>query len=174
MSEKEGAEGSTIIIHSTKFGDLDVPESSVIEFRSGLIGLPSAKRFVMFEYKAPFSWLHSVDDPSLAFVVVNGFEFGTELNFKPPYGDKDIDLQQGDEFAILVIVTVRTDPRLTTANLKAPLFVNLKNRKGTQIIFDDPRLTTRYSLWVEGDEAAVAAVSQASPADKTPPDNDKK
>ena len=152
MSEQKGSENPTIIIHSTKFGDLEVPEASVITFPTGLIGLPSAKRFVMFEYKAPFSWLHSVDDPGLAFVVVNGFEFGPELTFKPPYGDKDIDLQQGDEFAILVIVTVRTDPRQTTANLKAPLFVNLKNRKGLQIIYDDPRLSTRYPLWVEGDE----------------------
>ena len=48
-----------------------------------------------------------------------------------------------------MIVTVRPDPKLTSANLKAPLFINLRNRKGTQIIFDDPRLSTRFLLWGE-------------------------
>ncbi len=46
-----------------------------------------------------------------------------------------------------MIVTVRPDPSLTTANLKAPVFVNLRNRKGVQVIFDDPRLSTRHPLW---------------------------
>lgn len=153
MSEQEGAQGPMMVIHSTRFGDLEVPASSIIEFPAGLIGFPQAQRFVMFEHKPPFSWLHSADDPNLAFVVVDGFEFGPDLTFKPPFGDKEIELREGDEYAILVIVTVRPDPRQTTANLKAPLFVNLKNRKGVQIIYDDPKLITRYPLWVEGDHA---------------------
>jgi flagellar assembly factor FliW len=164
MSEQGGPEGSKIIIRSTRFGNLEVPASSIIEFPSGLIGFPSAQRFVMFEHKPPFSWLHSADDPNLAFVVVDGFEFGPDLTFKPPIGDKDIDLKEGDEYAILVIVTVRPDPRQTTANLKAPLFVNLKNRKGVQIIYDDPRLTTRYALWLESDNAAQGGESGPTPA----------
>jgi flagellar assembly factor FliW len=99
------------------------------------------------EHKAPFSWLHSVDDPDLAFVVVDGFEFGDQYVIDAPYGDGVIALQEGDDFAVLVIITVRPDPKDTTANLKAPLFVNLKNRKGVQVIFDDPRFSTRFPLY---------------------------
>lgn len=51
-----------------------------------------------------------------------------------------------DEYAILVVVTIRPDPTMTTANLKAPVFVNLKNRRGLQSIFDDPRLSTRQEI----------------------------
>ena len=47
-------------------------------------------------------------------------------NIVAPYGDTTIDLKEEDEFAILVIVTVREGAADTTANLKAPLFVNLK------------------------------------------------
>jgi flagellar assembly factor FliW len=103
----------------------------------------------MLEHKHPFSWLHSIDDPNLAFVVVDGFEFGQQFDVKPPIGDRDTDFREDDEYAILIIVTVRSDPRLTTANLKAPLFVNMRNRKGVQVIFDDPRYSTRYPLWSE-------------------------
>ncbi len=164
MSDESGAKVPSIVIHSTRFGDLEVPAASVIEFPSGLIGFPKATKFVMFDHKPPFSWLHSAEDPSLAFVVVDGFEFAPEFTLKPPYGDRDSDLQEGDEYAILVIVTVRPDPKQTTANLKAPLFVNLKNRKGVQVIYDNPKFSTRFSLWVEPAEGEEKKAEPAAPA----------
>lgn len=145
MSE-EGTK-TEITFQSTRFGELTVSADAVIDFVAGLIGFARQQRFVMLDYKAPFSWLHSIEDPNLAFVVIDGFEFGKAYELKPPYGDKDIDLKEGDEYAVLVVVTVRSDPRMTTANLKAPLFVNLRNKKGVQVIFDSPNLSTRFSLW---------------------------
>ena len=147
MTEESSTVGTTVTVPSSRFGDLVVPTDSIIELPGGLIGFSHAKRFVMIEHKPPFSWLQSLEDPALAFVVVDGFEFGKQDDLKPPYGDKDCDFKEEDEFAILVIVTVRPDPKLTTANLKAPLFVNLKNRKGVQIIIDDARYSTRFPLW---------------------------
>ena len=149
MSDEEKKEGETIVVASSRFGDLEVTADSVIEFPSGLIGFPRAKRFIMVEHKAPFSWLQCVDESTLAFVVVDGFEFGKQFELKPPLGDKDCDFREEDEFAILLIVTVRPDPKMTTANLKAPLFVNIKNRRGVQVIFDDPRYSIRFPLWGE-------------------------
>ena len=140
-----------IVIRSTRFGDLKVPKDSLIHFPSGLIGFPKNTEFVMLEHKAPFSWLHSAEDPSLAFVVIDGYEFGVEYSLKPPLNDPICDFKEEDEYAILIIVTVRKDLSLTTANLKAPLFVNLRNRKGVQVIFDDPRYSTRHPLWIKDD-----------------------
>jgi flagellar assembly factor FliW len=149
MSDDESQKVEMVTFHSARFGELEVPEDSVIEFPSGMIGFPRAQRFVMLDYKPPFSWLHSVEDPALAFVVVDGFEFGSNYDIPPPIGDKDTGLEEGDEYAILVVVTVRQDAKLTTANLKAPLFVNVRNRKGVQVIFDSPSLSTRHPLWDE-------------------------
>lgn len=140
-----------IIIDSVRFGELKVPKDSLITFPAGLIGFPRCKDFVMIEHKAPFSWLHSVTDPALAFVVIDGYEFGTEYNLTPPLDNPDCDFKEDDEYAILIIVTVRKNLALTTANLKAPLFVNLRNRKGVQVIFDDPKYSTRHPLWSEED-----------------------
>jgi len=52
---------------------------------------------------------------------------------------------------------VRPDPKLTTANLKAPVFVNMRNRKGVQTIIDDPRFSTRFPLWSEQPEGDTSA-----------------
>ena len=160
MSEDSNSEQPTIVVPSTRFGDLTVPADSVIFLPAGLIGFPTANKFVLIEHKPPFSWLHSADDPNLAFVVIDGAEFGQHFNWKPPKEDKDCDFQEGDEFAILIIVTVRSDPSLTTANLKAPLFVNIRNRKGLQVIFDDPRYSTRHPLWAEKQDENTDAKSE--------------
>lgn len=138
-----------IVIKSSRFGDLKVPKDSLIHFPSGLIGFPKNTEFVMLEHKAPFSWLHSATDPSLAFVVIDGYEFGVEYSLKPPLNDPICDFKEDDEYAILIIVTVRKELSLTTANLKAPLFVNLRNRTGVQVIFDDPKYSTRHPLWIK-------------------------
>ncbi len=171
MSDQAVKGDETLVIQSSRFGELTVPADSVIEFPVGVIGFPRHKRYVMLEHKPPFSWLHSVDDPNLAFVVVDGLEFGAAYNLEPPVGDREIDLRQDDEYAILVIVTVRSDPSLTTANLKAPLFVNLRNRKGVQVIYDDARLSTRYPLWSpsaeqEGGEGASEAGKESQEEEK--------
>ena len=155
--QEEHADVPMMTIKSSRFGELQVPVDSPITFPAGLIGFPAMTRFVMLEHKPPFSWLQSLDDPSLAFVIVDGMQFGETYQVKIPYGDPLIELKEGDEYAILVIVTVRSDPTLTTANLKAPLFVNVRNRKGVQIIFDDQRYSTRFPLWSKKDEPPSAA-----------------
>ncbi|MEZ4753156.1 MAG: flagellar assembly protein FliW [Bdellovibrionota bacterium] len=152
MTEDSKNDAEQITIPSTRFGDLTVSAESLMEFPVGLIGFPAAQKFIMIEHKPPFCWLQSAVDPALAFVVVDGFEFGENYNVVAPYGDHTIDLQKEDEYAILVIVTVSANG-MTTANLKAPLFVNLKNRKGIQVIFDDSRFSTRYPLWENDGES---------------------
>jgi len=162
MSEEQ-SDKPTIMVKSSRFGDLSVPADSVIELPSGLIGFSKTQRFVMLEHKPPFSWLQSVDEPELAFVIVDGGEFGEEYRIDAPYGDKDIDLLESDDFAVLVIVAVRPDPKDTTANLKAPVFVNLRNRKGVQIIFDNPAFSTRFPLWVQENASENDGSSEEEP-----------
>lgn len=159
-SSSNQSDAAVMTVKSTRFGEISVPVDSELYFPQGLIGFPQMKRYVILEHKPPFSWLHSLDDPALAFVIVDGIQFGDNYQVKPPVGDATIDLNSEDEFAVLVIVTVRPDPTQTTANLKAPLFVNVRNRKGIQIIFDDPRYSTRFALWAPSDEAAETPKSE--------------
>ena len=137
----------TIKFQSTRFGELEVSVSSVISFPSGIIGFSSDHRFVILEHNPPFSWLQAVDNPSLAFVVVNAAEFGDSYCFDLPVGDRYIDLKKDDEVAIINLVSVRSDPTLSTVNLKAPIVVNLKNMSARQIVLDDSRFPTRLPLW---------------------------
>jgi|GEM_PF-221020 len=156
------------VVQSTRFGPMQVATDSIITFPKGLIGFPDGIRFVMFDHKPPFAWLHSVDDPSLAFVVMDGSQFLGQFELKPPHSEAELDLHEDDDYAILVVVTVRGEPSLTTANIKAPLFVNLRNRCGAQVIYDDPSFPTRFALY-KAESAKDPIINQPvvkEPADK--------
>lgn len=137
---------------TSRFGELEVPAASVITVINGLIGFPQSTKFTLLEYNPPFSWLQSIEVPELAFVVVNGAEFGDNYRFPLPVGDRDIELKDDDEVAVVNLVSVRPDPSMTTVNLKAPIIVNLRNRFGRQLVLDDQRFPIRMPLWGKKEE----------------------
>lgn len=140
-----------IAFQSTRFGAQAVTLDKVFDIIGGIIGFPDLTKYTVLEYTPPFSWLHCVERGDLAFVVVNAAEFGAEYVVPLPVGDRDIDLRQDDDVAIMNLVSVRPDPTMTTVNLKAPVIVNLRNRKGRQIVLDNSRYPVRMPLWVKDD-----------------------
>lgn len=136
-------------VQTSRFGEFEVRDSAVIEVVGGIIGFPGLTRFVLLEYSPPFSWLHSVENKELAFVVVNAAEFGDNYTIPLPYGDRTLDLQETDDVAIMNLVSVRSDPSMTTVNLKAPVIVNLRNMKGRQLVLDDPKYSIRFPLFTD-------------------------
>ncbi len=139
-------------IKSSRFGDFEVEPSSVIEIVGGIIGFPTFTKYVLLDYNPPFSWLHSTENADLAFVVVNAGEFGDNYSFPLPFGDRVIELTERDEVAIVNLVSVRENPAQTTVNMKAPVIVNLTNRKGRQLVLDDHRYSVRFSLFSSEEE----------------------
>lgn len=164
-------EGELLSFVSSRFGTLEVPVESIIEFPSGIIGFSKYTRYVMLDYHAPFSWLHSVEEPTLAFVVIDGFSLGTEYDQEAAFRDSHCGYKAGDEYAILLIVTIRED-RQHTVNTKAPLFVNVMNRRGVQAIFDAPGYSTRWPLWTEESQSSDQQ-EKSSTEDQTPGDEPK-
>ena len=65
-----------VTLHSSRFGDLEIPDEAVIEFPNGLIGL-GGKQYALLARNddSAFVWLHSLDDPDLAVPVTNPFRF---------------------------------------------------------------------------------------------------
>lgn len=120
-------------LQSSRFGTLVVPRTSLIEFPSGLIGLPGTRYALLEHGETAFTWLHSADYPEVAMPVVDPIScFG---NFKIALSGADIArIGVGDVRDTRLYVTVRLDPVLHafTANLRAPLV--LAGGRGHQVI----------------------------------------
>ena len=152
--------GDTLTIETNRFGRIDVDGDAILNF-NGLPGFSSAKRFVVMDHAETesFSWLVSLDDPDLAFVIANPWHFfpGYDPSVSPRHL-KGLEIKDPNHLETVVMANFQG--RKLTLNLSAPLLINRESRRGTQIILDDPRYSTRQEIPVF-DPAATA------PADST-------
>ena len=132
-----------------RFGEIDIDESRAILFKAGILGFEHLKRYVFLlqDKGILFWWLQSVDDGSVAFVVTNPFV--VKPDYKPVIQDNDLELLQvklPEDIFLMSIVTIRHDPFKVTANLRAPIVINSKNKLAKQIILDRPDYPIQYSI----------------------------
>ncbi len=141
-----------IKVKTTRFNELEVAEKDVIVLPAGLIGFPELKRYVLLDHdkESPFKWLQSLDDGAIAFVLINPLLFKPEYTVEVNEAEvSDLELENEEDAVISVIITMPSDPQKMTANLKAPLVFNLKNRKGRQVILNNSEYTTRHNILEE-------------------------
>jgi len=121
-------------LNSSRFGQLEVPTDSVIEFPSGLIGLAGSHWALLArDEDSAFVWLHSVDDSELAIPVTNPWRFFADYAVELSNDEASrIGIEDADQTS--VYVTVRATEKLGdfTANLRAPILI--ANGKGHQVI----------------------------------------
>ena len=144
---------STLTIDSSRFGTLEIASEDVIEFPNGLIGLGGARyAIVAAGNDGAFSWLHSIDDPSLALPVANPWQFFTD--YAVELSDEDSEPITADPADVAVWVTVRAGAELADffANLRAPILV--ADGKGHQVINEAADAPVRAPLF-----PAVAAAA---------------
>ena len=146
-SPAETSEQESLEVVSKRFGTLAVPADRVFRFASGLIGFPSAKRFVLLDHRtgSPFKWMLSLDDPELAFAVANPGEL--VASYEPPLkrAAKQLSAKEED-VALFALVTIPSDPTEMTMNLMAPIAVDLKSMTAEQLILDRPDLSPAHRI----------------------------
>ena len=144
---------SAITIDSSRFGTIEIPDERVIEFPHGLIGLGGRRyAIVPTASDSAFSWLHSLDDPSLALPVANPWRFFSD--YAVELADEQSAGITADPAAVEVWVTVRAGSQLADfyANLRAPILV--AEGTGHQVINEAQDAPVRAPLF-----PAVAAAA---------------
>jgi len=139
-------------LRTTRFGTITIEEEKIITMPFGMLGFPDVKRFVMLQHKenSPFFWYQSVDDPMLAFVIMNPFLF------KPDY-KVDVDNvitemswnggEKQDNLDLYVVVNIpKGAPDKMTANLLGPILINNKIYQAVQMVISDSLYTHKFPL----------------------------
>ncbi|MGI6776719.1 MAG: flagellar assembly protein FliW [Acetivibrionales bacterium] len=140
-------------LNTKHFGVMDVDESRIIEFPKGIPGFEQVRKYILLgngEEDSLFKWLQSVDRPELAFVVTNPF------SIKKDY-DIDIDdevvefleIKALEDVMVFSIVVVPEDTSKMTMNLKAPIIINTKKKKGGQVVLDTDKYSVRHYVLEE-------------------------
>jgi flagellar assembly factor FliW len=134
---------------TTRFGTIDVKEKSIISMPDGMLGFEHCKRFALLEEApgAAFKWMQSIDDPAVAFIVINPVDFFPSYGIDVP--DEQVarlGIEDAGEAAILTTVTVRREQGTATTNLSGPIVLNTRTLSACQIVVQDDRYSTSYVI----------------------------
>lgn len=138
-------------IESPRFGPIDVDEDKVIHFPRGLPGFPDCTGFIVMDHdtETPLKWLQCVDRPEVAFLVVEPEQimvsYGLEIP-EPVLAFLGWKSDTGDPRDVAIFVILTVDGSNLSANLRAPVVVNVKNRRAQQMILDDPEIPLQHPV----------------------------
>ena len=144
------------------FGTLAYNEESVFEFPVGLPAFEDEKQFVLIESPehAPLVFLQSLVRPSLCFlafpvlVVDRNYQLGIPGEDLQALGlNLERQPELGTEVLVLALVSLH-DGFSATANLMAPIVVNLKTRRGLQAIRQDSLYSHQHPIETRAVEQA--------------------
>lgn len=133
------------------YGAMDIDERQVITFPRGLLGFEACHQWALLDSsQPPFYWLQSLDDPGLAFIMIDPFSFRPDYELDLGLADQqDLDAPAPEDLLLFAIVTIPQEPRQMTANLQGPVVINRRQRRGIQAIQGDSRWKTRHHIMEE-------------------------
>ncbi|TCS83318.1 flagellar assembly protein FliW [Tepidibacillus fermentans] len=127
-------------IETTRFGRVKYNEEDIIHFENGIPGFEKEQLFLLIQpdVDQPYAFLQSIQTSDLAFVIVNPFIFYPNYEFDLDEQSKEeLEINHVEDITVWGILSIPEDFKKTTINLKAPVIINVKNRKGKQVILHD-------------------------------------
>lgn len=138
-------------IMTRMLGEIEVDEKALIKFPDGIPGFPEDRRFLLIPMdsdEGPFFYLQSADRADLCLVLGMPFVFFPDYEIDVSDEDlKKLQLEKAENLAIYVILTIPDDFKLTTANLLAPVVINVENRLAMQYIAINSKYTTKHLIF---------------------------
>jgi flagellar assembly factor FliW len=126
-----------MILSSSRLGRIEVPDAKVITMARPILGFERLTEFCLVEVAAiaPFMWLHAIEDPAVAFLVVNPLVFYP--NYRIEINSQEIaELEPGagETIETYVIATVPNDYKKMSVNLQGPILINPSNKLAKQLV----------------------------------------
>ncbi|MBW2078215.1 MAG: flagellar assembly protein FliW, partial [Deltaproteobacteria bacterium] len=134
------------------FGTITIEEEKIITMPFGMLGFPDVKRYVILQHKenSPFFWYQSVDDPTLAFVIMSPFLFKPDYNVDVENVLKEMSWNEEEKqnnLELYVVVNIpKGEPDKMTANFIGPILINNKIHQAVQMVISDSPYTHKFPL----------------------------
>ncbi|HCC06927.1 MAG TPA: flagellar assembly protein FliW [Clostridiales bacterium] len=142
-----------MMVQTRHFGQINVEEDKIINFRDGMPGFTNMKNYVLLtneenQKEGPFFWLQSVEDGDVAFALVN--PHAVYPDYSPEVKDEYVDFlghTTAADLSVFNVVVVPEDIKDMTVNLRAPILINQTTKRGAQVISENQEYAIRQYLY---------------------------
>lgn len=145
-------------IQTSRFGLIELSAMDIIKFPEGLLGFNDLRHFVLLDDPSDeiFAWLQSCEEPGVAFPVLEPELFTDSYKIDLAKNDlMGLELKEPEKIRSFAIITIPNDPTLMTANLKAPVVINVERRIGRQCVLQDNQLAIKEPIFARLQQRVV-------------------
>jgi flagellar assembly factor FliW len=154
-------------IVTSRFGELEVSEDLIITMTKPVLGFEQVRKYVLVETKdfTPFKWLQAIDNPDLAFVIVNPLLFFPDYTIEVnPKEIEELKVEHPKHVITYSIVTIPSDYSKMTANLQGPILINTRTNLAKQLVLVNSHHGIKHRLV----DPVEAAKMFSEPIEKVP------
>lgn len=131
---------------------VEYEEKDIIYFKKGLPGFEDLKKFIVYpvEENNIFSILQSIEQEKVGILVISPFTVCKDYEVK--LTDEQISnlkIKSEEDVWILNTVTINSDYKEITTNLRAPIIINIKEEIGEQIILKNEDYKIKHPIFQE-------------------------
>jgi len=136
-------------IETKFFGAVDIDEAQIVQFPHGVPGFEKERQFAVLKHDdSPFYALQSVERAGLAFIIIELGQVAPDYEIDlPDEVVAELKLEKSEEALVCAIVVLPADIKQATVNLAAPLVINVKEKRGVQIILNNPAYGIKHPLF---------------------------
>ncbi|MCM3773110.1 MULTISPECIES: flagellar assembly protein FliW [Priestia] len=137
-------------ISTSYHGDIEIDNQQTLTFNQGIPGFLEETKFVILPLPGAeaFQVLQSIQTKELAFIITDPFQFFLDYDFQlEPQEIEKLQLQQAEDAAVYVLLTMSDSVEKITANLQAPVIINTKQQLAKQVILMNTAYETKHRLF---------------------------
>ena len=125
------------------FGEIEINDSQIVNFKEGIFAFEQYNKFALLaaNEEANFHWLQSLEESSLAFLVMRPESFLEDYKPNiPKFQLEAIGMETIDHAEVWAIISIPANhPEDMTVNLQGPIIINPDQKLGGQYISEDDR-----------------------------------
>lgn len=141
-----------MLVQTGRFGSLEVAEADLISITGGILGFPEYTKFCLVDPgdDVLIIWLQSLENPELAIPLLEPKIFKADYTVRLSAAElRELRLDNVNQSAVFTLLTIGDDIAQMTANLKAPLVINLREKLAKQVVLQENEYTIKHPMFKE-------------------------
>jgi len=158
-----------VIVKTGRFGQIEVSSEEIISIPSGVLGFPEDHNFCLVDPgdDTLILWLQSLSNPLLAFPVLEPKIFKPEYVVRLSAAElRELRLQSIKDASVFTILTIPAAMSEMTANLKAPLVINTREKIAKQVVLQENDQPIKHPMFKELRAQLIAGAGSVKKTEK--------